>query len=133
MAIGDIIQWLAKNQKEVALKPPKTFWKPKEEQSLIKAWIEWKETKPYITELDFAKEWGVENERSVNAVRGHLAWLRADNKLPSPVVKPSPYPVYDEPLEMDGDTLILPDIEFPFHHAEFVSACLELARKWDIR
>ena len=45
----------------------------------------------------------------------------------------STYPVYDAPLVMEGDALILPDIEFPFHHAEFLNFCLALAKKWNIR
>lgn len=36
-------------------------------------------------------------------------------------------PVFDSPLEQSGDCLILPDTEFPFHHAEFINRCLDLA------
>ena len=44
----------------------------------------------------------------------------------------SPYPIYDNPLVMQGNALVLPDPEVPFHHAEFVNRCLELAMKWGI-
>jgi predicted phosphodiesterase len=33
---------------------------------------------------------------------------------------------------MEGDALILPDTEFPFHDADFVNHCLELAHAWGI-
>lgn len=48
------------------------------------------------------------------------------------VLKPSPYPVYDKPLEMEGDALIIPDPEFPFHHAPFMNRVLDLADTWGI-
>jgi hypothetical protein len=44
----------------------------------------------------------------------------------------SPYPRYDNPIEDEGDALILPDPEIPFHHAEFINRCIDLAIKWDI-
>ena len=49
------------------------------------------------------------------------------------LVEVSPYPKYDSPLVMEGDALVLPDPEFPFHHADFVNRCLELADRWGIR
>lgn len=45
----------------------------------------------------------------------------------------SPYPVYNEPLRMEGDAVIIPDIELPFHDADFVNRVLELAQAWNIR
>lgn len=54
-------------------------------------------------------------------------------RFPPGIIAESPYPRYDAPLVMEGDALILPDIEFPFHHAEFLSKCLELAATWNIR
>lgn len=45
----------------------------------------------------------------------------------------SPYPVYNEPLLMEGDALVLPDPEFPFHHAEFINRVLDLADAWGIQ
>jgi hypothetical protein len=49
------------------------------------------------------------------------------------IISPSPYPVYDSPLIMQGDALVLPDIEFPFHDAPFLNKCLALAKAWGIR
>jgi len=45
----------------------------------------------------------------------------------------SPYPQYNAPLEQEGDCLIIPDLEAPFHHADFVNRCIELAMAWGIR
>lgn len=45
----------------------------------------------------------------------------------------SPYPRYDKPLVMEADKcLVLPDPEFPFHHAEFINRVLDLAQAWKI-
>jgi len=49
-----------------------------------------------------------------------------------PMISESPYPKWDSPLEMEGDAVILPDPEIPFHHAEFLNNILDLAFKWDI-
>ena len=45
----------------------------------------------------------------------------------------SPYPRYNEPPTVEGDALIIPDAEIPFHHAEFINRVLDLADKWGIR
>jgi hypothetical protein len=68
--------------------------------------------------------------------RGGLSWgaIRARAKdMRKGVISQSTYPVYDSPLEMTGDALILTDVEFPFHHADFLNACLGLASTWGIR
>ncbi|MFA5208309.1 MAG: hypothetical protein WC428_06730 [Candidatus Paceibacterota bacterium] len=48
-------------------------------------------------------------------------------------IKESPYPKYNQPLEQTGDCLILPDPEFPYHHAEFMNRCIELAVTLKVR
>jgi hypothetical protein len=45
----------------------------------------------------------------------------------------SPYPCYNEPLQMEGDAVIIPDLELPFHNAEFVNKVLDIAQAWNIR
>lgn len=47
--------------------------------------------------------------------------------------KESPYPVYDDPLVMEGNALVLPDLEMPFHDYEFLNKCLDLAQAWNVR
>jgi hypothetical protein len=62
-------------------------------------------------------------------------WFKygAGKPLPKNIVKESPYPRYDNPLKMVGDALVIPDIEIPFHHADFVNHVLELAQVWGIK
>lgn len=49
------------------------------------------------------------------------------------IVKESPYQRFDAPLVREGDALILSDVEAPFHHAEFMNKCIELAIKWKVK
>ena len=49
------------------------------------------------------------------------------------VLKPSPYPIYNKPLEMEGDAVVLPDPEFPYHDADFMNRVLDLADAWKIK
>lgn len=58
----------------------------------------------------------------------YLTKGQASAKLPE-----SPYPRYDEPPTLEGDALILPDLEIPFHHAEFANRVLDMAEAWGIR
>jgi len=48
------------------------------------------------------------------------------------VIGPSPYPRYADPLVYEGDALIIPDPECPFHDADFMNKCLDLAEAWHI-
>lgn len=45
----------------------------------------------------------------------------------------SPYIRYDEPPVVEGDALVLPDVEIPFHHADFLNKVIDLADAWGIR
>ena len=54
--------------------------------------------------------------------------VSAPHKIPD-----SPYPRYDQPPTVQGDALILPDVEIPFHHAEFLNRVMDLADAWHIR
>ena len=58
----------------------------------------------------------------------YLAKGQASAKIPE-----SPYPRYDQPPVIEGDALILPDAEIPFHHAEFINKVLDLADAWKIK
>lgn len=53
-------------------------------------------------------------------------------KKPPYHLSESPYPIYDQPIEDEGNALILPDPEIPFHDAEFINRCIDLALKWGI-
>lgn len=48
-------------------------------------------------------------------------------------VQASSFPQMVEPLRTEGDALILCDLEAPYHHADFLNRCLDLAQAWNIR
>lgn len=83
-----------------------------------------------VAERKWAKLWGKDHGRSMDSVKGQLERIKVGIRQ---IVQPSPYPVYDSPLVMEGDALILPDMELPFHHADFLNKCLALAEKWNIK
>lgn len=68
--------------------------------------------------------------RTHEACRYHYTAERG--KFQPRYLKESPFPRYNDPLVMEGDALVIPDLEMPFHHAEFVNRCLELAQTWNI-
>ena len=65
--------------------------------------------------------------RSGNALRQKYGEL-----IKSPAIPQSSYPSYNSPLEWEGDALVLPDPEFPFHNADWVNKCVALAQAWSI-
>lgn len=48
------------------------------------------------------------------------------------IVPESKMPIWDKPLEGEGDAVILSDVEAPFQHSEFISRVLDLADAWNI-
>ena len=67
--------------------------------------------------------------RTYDSVRERLRRLDGEfDKIPDSV-----YPRYDAPLVMEGDAVVLPDIEAPFQHAEFFNKVLDLANTWEIK
>uniref|UniRef100_A0A6H1ZB55 Calcineurin-like phosphoesterase domain-containing protein n=1 Tax=viral metagenome TaxID=1070528 RepID=A0A6H1ZB55_9ZZZZ len=71
--------------------------------------------------------------RSTESVRSQARKLILMDKMGKGRVPTSNYPVYDKPLEMEGDAIVLGDLEFPYHHAEFLNRCLHLAETWGIK
>lgn len=47
-------------------------------------------------------------------------------------VRESRFVAYNDPPEIEGDTLVIPDAEIPFHHADFINRVLDLADAWGI-
>jgi len=76
------------------------------------------------------KDIGGKLKLATGTVKTHwyLAKGQASAKIPE-----SPYPRYDQPPVIEGDALILPDAEIPFHHAEFINKVLDLADAWKIK
>lgn len=102
--------------------PEQILWTPTEDQQLINL------KSSGLTLNEISDRMG----RTVDACKcryyRHLA-----GRLQPTGFKESPFPKYDDYLKMEGDALILPDIELPFHDADFVNRCLELAQSWGIR
>lgn len=82
-----------------------------------------------IQGLSFAKV-GKELGIAAGTVKTHyyLTKGQATARIPE-----SPYPRYNEPPTVEGDALIIPDAEIPFHHAEFFNRVLDIADAWGIR
>lgn len=77
------------------------------------------------------KELGVTGEQARSQYRnlvGNFGGSYAFAKI-----KESPYPKFDKPLEQSGDCLVLPDTEFPYHNADFINRCIDLALSWGVR
>ena len=88
---------------------------------------------PTISLNKFCEEWGKEHNISPQGARGKLDRMRFDQTITAKIVNESPYPIYDEPLVLEGDATVIPDIEFPFHNADFTNRVLDLSQKWNIR
>lgn len=69
---------------------------------------------------------GQQLNRSYDSVRERLRRLEGRRDI----IPDSIYPRYDAPLSMEGDAVVLPDIEAPFQHAEFFNRVLDLADAW---
>ena len=82
-----------------------------------------------IQKLSF-REIGGELGLATGTVKTHYYLSRGQATAPIPQ---SPYPKYDEPPIVEGDALILPDCEIPFHHADFINRVLEIAQAWNIK
>src|SRR5512140_1237820 len=102
------------------------FWTAKEDAELLQAFSI---TPPHISRREFARGYSATCPYGVEAIRVRLSFLSKDFGI----IRESPYPRFDEPLHLEGDAIIFPDMEMPFHHAEFINKCLELARLWNIR
>jgi hypothetical protein len=91
-------------------------------------------TKPAdISDTVWCLEWGkAHGSLSVNSVRSQISAARCDGRVRQRIHE-STYPVYNNPLTLEGDALVLPDLEMPFHSADFVNRCLDLADKWNIK
>lgn len=70
--------------------------------------------------------------RTVEAARFKLRALHDELYPLGCRIPESRYPRYDKPLVMEGDALVLPDVEAPFHDADFVQKCVDLAAAWGI-
>jgi hypothetical protein len=105
-------------------------WNRNELDQLAEAY---KKKPTWVNIRQFAKEYSKASGRGVDSIRGQLQRMIHAGQMEKQYVQPSPYPSYDSPLEMEGDALILPDLEFPYHNSEFVNRVLDLAETWKIK
>lgn len=106
------------------------YWDKCEVEALIDAY---KERKPYQSVRDVCRAFVTGRGLTLATAESKIRDLIVTGKINTGVIKESTYPIYDEPLEMRGDALVLGDVEFPFHHSEFLNGCLEVAGLWGIR
>ena len=69
---------------------------------------------------------------AVGTVKTHYYLNQGQPTAPQRIPE-SRYVRYDKPPTLEGDALILPDVEVPFHHAEFLNQVIDLADAWGIR
>ena len=69
---------------------------------------------------------------ALGTVKTHYYLLRGQATA-KPRIPSSPYPRYDDPPTLEGDALVIPDAEIPFHHAEFLNRVFDLADAWGIK
>ncbi len=89
--------------------------------------------RPDVTKRGLAAKWGMEHGFSPDGVRAQIDRLILLGKIDMGRIPESPYPEYTEPLEMDGDAVILPDVEAPYQNSDFMNRVLDLAEAWGIR
>lgn len=70
--------------------------------------------------------------RSFSSVNSKVSRLRSEGRLTKPNVPPSPHPKLTDAPKLSGDWLILPDLEAPFQHHEFINRVIDLAGVWGI-
>lgn len=86
------------------------------------------------TKREFIRGWRKSHPgRTENAIDSHILREQGNGRFLGGAVEESRFTVYDTPLEMVGDALILNDLHCPFHHAEFINQCLMIAKAWGIK
>jgi len=73
---------------------------------------------------------------TVNARRRRLGIAKTGgpNSVVKQIVSQSPFARYDSPPEIESEcVVILPDIQFPYHHADFLNRVLDLCDKWKVK
>ena len=71
--------------------------------------------------------------RTKSSVKSKMKRARTGDDVEGGVIPESRFQLYNDPLVMEGDAIVLPDIELPFHNAEFMNRCLDLVDTWGIK
>jgi predicted phosphodiesterase len=77
---------------------------------------------------DIGKELGL----AVGTVKTHY-YLATGQPSARRYIPESRFVRYDEPPVIEGDALVLPDVEIPFQDSEFVNRVIDLANAWGIK
>jgi len=88
-----------------------------------------------MTDLDITRELAAAGfRRSISSIKNHRqegGFVKFHGEV---IVKESPFVKYDSPPVIEADRVaILPDIQFPYHHAEFVNNVLALCKAWNVK
>lgn len=70
--------------------------------------------------------------RSFKSVENRVFVHRQDSGMKREILSQSPARVWNDHITIEGDTLVLPDVEAPYHHADFINRCIDLAQAWKI-
>ena len=108
----------------------KTTWTKKERDLLMQ---DFQNRLPGTRTNRFCKAWGERYGRSTQSVNAQIVRMIDSGLLSKEIIKESPYPTYDEPLVSEGDAVVLPDVEFPFHNSDFLNRVLDLCQRWNIK
>lgn len=100
------------------------FWTDEELRRLQNDW----QCRPAdMTGNKFSELWAEEHNRTKTAV-----WLKLRSSPWYSYIPTSEYQRWNNPPMMEGDAFVLLDAHIPFHHAEFISKCLDLCKHWKI-
>lgn len=80
------------------------------------------------TYAEIGKELGI----NPGTARTHYNLVKGQPTAPQRIPE-SKWLKYDSPPELEGNALVLPDVEIPFQHAGFFNRVIDLADAWNIR
>jgi hypothetical protein len=72
-------------------------------------------------------------KRTFGSVNTKITKLKQSGQLKTSQVPASTMPLWTDPLQSEGDAVILSDVEAPFQHSEFINRVLDLADAWGIQ
>jgi hypothetical protein len=72
-------------------------------------------------------------KRTFGSVNTKITKLKQSGQLKQSQVPASTMPLWTDPLQSEGDAVILSDVEAPFQHSEFINRVLDLADAWGIQ
>jgi hypothetical protein len=103
---------------------PGKSWNDNEQTELIRLFMAGKSTELIAKSV----------KRTHSAVASKIKELRTLGLLGiRPVVSQSPARIFDDQITAQGDILILPDVEAPYHNADWINKCIDLALTLNVK